>query len=214
MCDNEVFADSCVFLSYAYIFEEFSIYSERLFVGKKYNIYTSETVKDEIATRRSRRNLAYPSFVASLSKRETLNEIAGRLGMYLAPSDLSHFKSLSDYLLAHASLIDILAEFRRWKSISEKRFDEAEKRLAGVVGRCDDPYMKDLIRTIISNDSDSKIVIEVFEWSKNISYPKFVTIDSTDIYKNSANILGKLMDFKSLDDEPFRILHVIELDCS
>jgi hypothetical protein len=212
MGDDGVFADTCIFLSYAYIFEDFSEHSEKLFCSGKYNIYTSETVKEEIKTRRDRRNKAYSLFLTSLSNGENLDEITTRLGMYLTPNDLGHFRALRNYLITYGSLIDILAEFRRWKLISEKRFKKAENDLSGIVAKCGDAYTKDLIKSIIDNDSDSKIIIETFEWSKSVPAPKFVTIDSTDIYKNGSDILNKLVDFKFLDEEPFRILHILELD--
>jgi len=214
MGDDGVFVDTCIFLSYAYLFEDFTTYSEKLFDSEKYNIYTSETVKEELATRRLRRDEAYPLFLTSLGKGENLEEVSERLEMYLSPSDLGHFRSLSNYLITHGSIVDILAEFRRWKLISDKRFKKAENDLAGITGRCNDMYMKDLIKSIINNDSDSKIIIEAFEWSKSRNAPKFVTIDSTDIYKRGSDILNKLVDFKFLDEEPFRILHIVELDYS
>ena len=75
-------------------------------------------------------------------------------------------------------------------------------------------YLKDIIKSIINNDSDSKVVVEVFEWSKDIDDPKFVTTDNTDIYKNSQEILKKLKNYKSLGQYPFNILHVIEIATS
>jgi hypothetical protein len=207
---EDVFLDTCIFFSYAYIFEDFSKYSERLFVLEKYNIYTSETVKDEIAVRKERRDKAYPLFLAALIKGSSLQEISENLGMYLSKNDLGHFKSLRDHLISKNKLPEILSEFRRWKLISDARFRKAESSLIGIVPKCLDTYMKDLIRSIIDNDSDSKIMIEVFEWSKSVNDPKFITIDSTDIYTKSAEILAKLVDFKFLNEEPFKIFHVVE----
>lgn len=216
MSKEEIFLDSCVFFSYAYIFEDFSNYSEMVFNDKKYNRYTGETVIEELVRRKERRDQAYPLFLEILIKGGNLEEISEKLGIYLSRSDLEHFKSLRDYLVSIAKddLPAILKQLGRWKLISDARFKKAETGLIRTVPKYNDTYLKNLINSIINNDFDSRIVVEAFDWSRSIDNPKFVTIDSKDIYKNSQEILEKLKNYKSLGQYPFNILHVIEIATS
>lgn len=210
MTTLDIFPDTCIFFSYAYIFEDYSDYSEKILTSSRCTIYTSATVKTEIAIRRDRRDQAYPEFLKALINGVNLEEMPRALGIYLSNNDLGHLKSLRDNLFLKKPNSRMLADFRRWKKISDERFDKAEACISGTIPECKTPYMKDIIKTIINNDSDSKIVLEVFEWSKSIADLIFVTTDITDLYMNKVEILEKLIDYYNLDKDPFRISHVVE----
>lgn len=210
MSSEELFLDTCIFFSYAYTFEDYSIYSEKIFNNRDYKRYTGHTVIEELDKRKERRDRAYPKFIANLGSGKNLNGLSEELGCYLSSNDLGHFRALRDQLISAGNAPKILAKFRRWKMISDQKLKSARIGLTGTIPRCSDIYMKDIIKSIIKNDSDSKIMMEVYDWSKITSSPKFITIDSTDIYKKSPDILKTLINYKNLDCAPFSIHHVIE----
>jgi len=210
MTKEDLFLDTCVFLSYANQFEGYSDECEELFEKREYDKYSSETVIKELETRIKRRKIVYLRLLLYLSSGKNLDEFFPSSEIYLSENDKRHIRELIEYLRKHA-VENILSQFRLFMQIVEYRINLAKNSLLQITPESSDVYMKDIIKARIDNDSDTRVIMDAFEWSKTMNSPSFVTLDVGDIYRNKKAILRLLRDYKFLDEDPFRILHIKDL---
>ncbi len=207
---EDLFLDTCIFLSYVNQFERYSNECRELFEEREYDKYASENVIKELDTRRNRRKKVYFSLSLWLSNDKDLDEFSPPSEIYLSKNDKRHIRQLIEYLRKYP-IEDILSQFRLFMQLVEERINFAKSSLLEITSRSSDVYVKDIIRSWIDNDADAKIIMDAFEWSQRMGAPSFVTLDVGDIYKNKKAILKALKDYKFLDDDPFCILHIRDL---
>jgi len=207
---EDLFLDTCIFLSYVNQFERYSNECRELFEEREYDKYASENVIKELDTRRNRRKKVYFSLSLWLSNDKDLDEFSPPSEIYLSKNDKRHIRQLIEYLRKYP-IEDILSQFRLFMQLVEERINFAKSSLLEITSRSSDVYVKDIIRSWIDNDADAKIIMDAFEWSQRIDAPSFLTIDVGDIYRNKKSIIKALKDYKYLDDDPFRILHIRDL---
>ena len=152
----------------------------------------------------------YFSLSLWLSNDKDLDEFSPPSEIYLSKNDKRHIRQLIEYLRKYP-IEDILSQFRLFMQLVEERINFAKSSLLEITSRSSDVYVKDIIRSWIDNDADAKIIMDAFEWSQRIDAPSFLTIDVGDIYRNKKSIIKALKDYKYLDDDPFRILHIRDL---
>ncbi|HEC87172.1 MAG TPA: hypothetical protein ENI49_04820 [Thermoplasmatales archaeon] len=210
MTKEDLFLDTCIFLSYANQFEKHSDECEELFEKREYDKYTSENVIKELETRIKRRKMVYLNLLSCLSSGKNLDELSPSSEIYLNENDKRHIQELIDYLRKHP-IEGTLSQFRLFLQLIERRINLAKNSLLEITPRSSDVYMKDIIKARIENDSDARIIMDAFEWSKTMNSPSFVTLDVGDIYRNKKAILRLLRDYKFLDEDPFRILYIKDL---
>lgn len=213
---EDLFLDTCIFLSHAHGFEKFSKLCQRVFAENKYNKYTSETVIGELDRTSRRRKENYKKFILLLDKStsiEDLKEIIEDLDMngHLTDNDKNHLLDIAMYLRSQSNSEEMQIRFNTWRKAADLRLMEARKALTKIAPRNGDVWVKHIIQFNINNKNDSEIIMDAFEFSTELDCLCFVTSDYTDIYRNRSFILEKLVDYMNLDPESFEIFHIEDL---
>jgi hypothetical protein len=215
MQNEDLFLDTCIFLSHAHGFERFSGLCEKLFNEDDYKRYTSQTVINELDGGSKRRKDAYKKLILMLDNTISIDAIKGiieKLGedTYLTDNDKQHILEIVEHLRSRLNSEDMPTRFNNWRKAANLRLGEARKGLTKIAPRNNDVYVKYIIQSNINNKYDSEIIMDAFEFSIEMDHLSFVTTDYTDIYKNKLFILEQLTIYRGLKPESFGIFHIID----
>ncbi len=213
---EDLFLDTCIFLSYVHGFEKFSKLCQKVFVENKYNKYTSQTVMGELDRTSKRRKENYKKFILMLDKSTSIDNLEGIIDdldkdSYLTDNDKKHLLDIVIYLRNQSNSEEMQIRFNTWRKAADLRLQEARKVLTKIVPKNGDTQVKYILEFNINNKNDSEIIMDAFEFSTELDCLYFVTSDYTDIYKNRAFILEKLVDYRNLDSGSFDIFHIEDL---
>lgn len=213
---EDLFLDTCIFLSYAHGFEKFSKLCQKTFTENKYNKYASQTVMGELDRISLRRKENYKKIILMLDKSTSIDNLSIMIDGLdkdncLTDNDKKHLLDIIIYLRTQSNSEEMQIRFNTWRKTAEKRLQEARKGLKKIVPKNNDTQVKYIIGFNIDNKNDSEIIMDAFEFSTELDCLYFVTSDYTDIYKNKSFILEKLVDYRNLDGESFDIFHIEDL---
>ena len=211
---EDLFLDTCIFLSHAHGFEKFSGLCEKVFNEDNYKRYTSQNVINELDSGLKRRNEAYKKLILLFDNNidiGTIKEIIENIGKdtYLTDNDKQHLLEIVKYLRSQLNSEDIPTRFNNWRKAANLRLGEARKGLTKIAPRNKDVYVKYIIQSNINNKYDSEIIMDAFEFSIEMGHLSFVTTDYTDIYNNKSFILEQLTIYRELKPGSFDIFHII-----
>lgn len=206
MNKKPLFADSCIFIGYAIDFEIFHKNCIVFFEKTDNDKYISESVNDELNRKIERRNALYKDYLRYLSRNKKEEY---KPTIYLNDNDNRHMEELI-YNLSKTAIIDQINYLRNLGKILKSRINKAKKTIKYIIPAINDPYFKDIIKVIVENDNDCRILNDAIQWSleKNANII-FVTADG-DIYDDRDKLLQRIMDYKYLDQPPINIIHITD----
>ncbi|RJS71970.1 hypothetical protein CW696_03800 [ANME-2 cluster archaeon] len=157
-----------------------------------------------------KRKTIYMSLLSHISNGEVLDGFSPTSDIYLSKNDKKHLKNLIKHL-SKCPAEKVLSHFRLFVRLLEYRMDFAINNLLETTPKSSDLHVRSVISARIDNDSDARIIMDVFEWSEERNDPVFITTDIKDIYRNRDDIIRLLREYKFLEADPFSILHIREL---
>jgi len=192
---SDLFLDSCVFHSYAIVFERLNHKKSRdLFQNRSLQKYTSSNVKQEVDLKRAKRSKIYDLLLEWSIKGEMIESIPfDKYNIYLNDNDKRHLKSLFEYLSKEK---EIFSTLRLFKAMYERFLIEAFNSLVEVCKSVNEPYLVHLLSDDIHRE-DAKIIVDAYYWSNGKNNPKFITIEREMIFCKRDIILRTLHDYCS-----------------
>lgn len=212
MQNEDIFLDTCIFMSYAHGFEKFSKACKSIITEDGLKKYASQTVINELDAAKKRREKAYTKIVFMFDGNRCTDDEIETLSKetYLTPNDVAHLQEVVEHIRCSPNSGDIKLRFNTWRILANRKLEEARKRLIRVTPKNTDAQVKYIIQSNISNKYDSEIVMDAFEFSTTMDHLLFLTSDYTDIYKNKSFIIEKLIDYRNLDTRSFDISNVVD----
>lgn len=199
---HNAFVDSCVFIAYATEFEDHHPICVTFFEETKCDKYTSESVSRELSLKLKKRDDLYRDYSKFLAQGGT----EYRASIYLNDNDQRHLEQLVRQLSivpAHEKLTFLRLFNKRLKL----RIEKAMEFIIEVIPRNNNAYFKAIINSVIFNEPDCWILNDAIQWSLSKSEVVFVTLDG-EIYAKREMLLNKVIDYKSLDTAPIKIIHI------
>jgi len=199
---NSAFVDSCVFIAYATEFEDHHPICITFFEEMKCDKYTSESVSRELSLKLKKRDDLYRDYSKFLAQGGT----EYRASIYLNDNDQRHLEEMVRQL-SNIPAYEKLTFLRLFGKRLKLRIEKAVRFIKEVIPRNDDVYFKAIINSVIVNEPDCWILNDAIHWSLSNSDIVFVTLDG-EIYSKREILLRKVIDYKSIDKAPIKIIHL------
>jgi predicted nucleic acid-binding protein len=201
---HNAFIDSCVFIAYGTEFEEFHSACVTFFEQTECKKYTSKSVENELSRKMQKRDKLYQDYSKYLARGDN-EEYKVSSDIYINENDRRHLNDLIRHL-SDISAHEQLTFLRQFGKRLKHRINKAIGFLEEVIPINNDVYFKDIIRSVIVNDFDSRILNDAIQWSLSKDNVVFVTFDG-EIYHNRGKLLQVVKNYKFLSESPIQIIH-------